>query len=116
MTKRKTTSKQAPQAPVEAVEDVKQESNTKVASKPKQAKTTAKKASTGGRRGRPRRSHPGAPSDEGVPEHLPPARAGLAGVPRPAACLRLLRGRGAHRRAVLRGPRGHGPHGALPHA
>lgn len=62
MTQRK--SKKIPQpnsaiactAPVEAVEDVKQESNTKVASKPKQAKTTAKKASTGGRRGRPKKA------------------------------------------------------------
>jgi len=51
MTKRKTTSKQAPQTPTEAVESVKQKSNTKVA----QANTTAKKASTGGRRGRPKK-------------------------------------------------------------
>lgn len=51
MTKRKTTSKQAPQAPTEAVGSVKQESNTKVA----KANTTVKKASTGGRRGRPKK-------------------------------------------------------------
>lgn len=56
MTKRKTTSKQVPQAPTEAVESVKQETNTKVASKPKQANTTVKKASTGGRRGRPKKT------------------------------------------------------------
>lgn len=52
MTKRKTTTKQAPQAPTESVESVKQKSNTKVA----QANTTAKKASTGGRRGRPKKT------------------------------------------------------------
>lgn len=51
MTRRKTTTKQAAQAPTEAVESVKQKSNTKVA----QANTTAKKASTGGSRGRPKK-------------------------------------------------------------
>lgn len=51
MTKRKTTTKQAPQASTESVESV----EATVASKPKQANTTAKKASTGGRRGRPKK-------------------------------------------------------------
>lgn len=51
MTKRKTPTKQVPQASTEAVESVNQESNTKVA----QAITTVKKASTGGRRGRPKK-------------------------------------------------------------
>lgn len=52
LTKRKTPTKQAPQDSTEAVESFKQESNTKVA----QATTTAKKASTGGRRGRPKKT------------------------------------------------------------
>ncbi len=55
MAKPKTPTRQAPQASTEAVEGIRQESNTKVASKPKQANTTAKKASTGGRRGRPKK-------------------------------------------------------------
>lgn len=55
-TKPKATSTAAPQAPTEAIESVKAETNTTVASKPKQANTTAKKASTGGRRGRPKKA------------------------------------------------------------
>ena len=55
MTKRKTTTKQAPQASTATLESVKQESNTTVTTKSKQANSTTKKASTGGRRGRPKK-------------------------------------------------------------
>lgn len=46
MTKRKTTQKLPLQAPTESVETIKEESNSKVAGKPKQVNSTAKKATT----------------------------------------------------------------------
>ena len=44
-------------------------------------------------------------SNEGFSEHLPPASAGVSLLPRPAACIRVFRGRGTVCRTLLLCPR-----------